>query len=311
MQVHDRLDDRQAEAHPFGAAGAVGVDLVEAVEQPGQVLGGDATAGIADAQRAGAGSIGFRRQGDGAAGWRVVQGIRQQVRQRPVQQLRLGMHGPAASIRNGNPLLLGHGVEEIPRLLKHVERIKRLSAEFLLRTLGPRQKEKVVHHNGKAPQFLQIVSQPFLIFGCRPHAGKRHLGFQHEVLNRRAQFMRQVGGKLLQARDPLFQAVQHGVESERQDGEVPRPARRRDAFVQVLRRDALGHAGDREQGAQAVTNDPRRGAGEQHKPHQGYNRQDATVMAQQHLVIADVQSDLQHPLLADLRCFGPGGEGQK
>ena len=76
------LGDGQPDARPTVSPVTSGVNPVEAVEHAGQVLRGDAVAGVLDAQfrKARSGGAGDR-DGDGSAGGGVPQGIVEQVAQ--------------------------------------------------------------------------------------------------------------------------------------------------------------------------------------------------------------------------------------
>ena len=62
--------------------------------------------------------------------------------------------------------------------------------------------------------------------------------------------MREIGRKLREPGKGIFEPVEHVVESDRDRLQLARPFRRRDAFVEPVRADALQRLGHRRQGPQ-------------------------------------------------------------
>ena len=89
---HDVLGDGETEASASGFAGAGFVDAVEAFEQAGEMLGGDAGAEVSDKEfhgvRNGAGA-----ENDASSGWAVFQRIVDQVGKNLVDRFAVGEDG--------------------------------------------------------------------------------------------------------------------------------------------------------------------------------------------------------------------------
>ena len=77
MEEGDVLDDGKAQAGAAVLAGAVGMDAVEALEEAGEVLGGDAAAVVGDGEEGGA-ILDPEAEGDGG-GAGVAEGVGEEV----------------------------------------------------------------------------------------------------------------------------------------------------------------------------------------------------------------------------------------
>ena len=69
-----------------------------------------------------------------------------------------------------------------------------------------------------------------------PGSGQRHFGLAHQIIDRGARFVRQVGGKLPEAREGILQAVQHAVERGAEVVELLRGSTRSCNWLALMRR---------------------------------------------------------------------------
>src|SRR5881398_2036656 len=136
-------DDRQAEARAAGGARAPGVDAIEALGEPGNVLGRNAHTGVADGEVA-AVVVHPPAHLERALGRGVLRGVVDEVRERRVDlrlvadQLRVGLDLHPDIARVHRP---GHGV--LAQQREQRRHVDRLPAERLSGLLEPRELEEV------------------------------------------------------------------------------------------------------------------------------------------------------------------------
>ncbi len=82
--------------------------------------------------------------------------------------------------------------------------------------VGTRQEQHVIEHARQPLIFFHIGYQQSLIFFLQARLCKRHLGLHHQIIDWRAQVVRQVGRKLRQPLETIVQTVQHAIEGHHQ-----------------------------------------------------------------------------------------------
>ena len=186
-------DDGQAEAAAAGPAGPGLVDPVEALEDPRELAGRDALAGVGDLEDGPAlGHV--EPDTDGALGRRVAQGVVEQVGQ---QQAELGPVAAQGHLRlefglEPDPTLLGQVGVAVGDLLGQPDQVHRLDVEGA--TLDPGQVEQgpgqEVEALGLAPDPLGEAAPALGVVG---QGGQQGLGQGPDRGHRRLQLVGGVG----------------------------------------------------------------------------------------------------------------------
>ena len=174
----------------------------------------------------------------------MVDGVDQQVADGPLQ------HQPVALDRQILAFqfelqVLGQDAVVIHQLAAQVHQAERLLLRDDQAMLGLGEKQHVGDHARQPLVFLQAGGQQVAVFVAVARLGQRHLGLHAQGVERRAQFVGEVGGKVGQALEGFLQPAEHGVEGADQFGQLGRHVRLRDAFGELPGGNAAGRRGNR------------------------------------------------------------------
>jgi len=297
MQVHDRLHDGQPQAGAALSAGTAAVGAVEAFEQVRQVVRFDAAPGVADRQRYTL-AVGFHQQQHGRRGWRVADGIGQQVGDGPLDHQAIAHHPGVAAQVQGHLLVLGAQGKQLHHPLRFVTQrhLGKPGPRRRMADLG--QKQHVGDDARQAFHFLDAGFQARLVFLRRPLAGQRHLRLAHQVGQRRAQFVGQVIGELRQLPHTVVQAVQHEVDALGQLAQLLGQVVQRQAMGQVLGADLRRHTAELLQRRQPALHQPPGAHADQDQQQRQGDHRGAQVGTEQRLIVGAVQREQHAHVLA-------------
>ena len=223
----------------------------------------------------------------------VAQRIGQQVRQRPAQHQQIALNRTGTGQLEAHPALVGRELVIVQQLraqslqrdgfgVRHDQPVIRLG-----------QKQHVVDHPRHALQLLQVRMQVVLILIQRARAGQRHLGVGHQIAQRRAQLVGDVGGEVRQPHEGVFQPRQHGVEGLHQLLQLGRCRLVGDALAQGFGRDRGGHLGDLAQRSQPATHQQPAEQAAEHRAEYQRAPQPAAEGMEERLVHGDIEQDQQ------------------
>ena len=291
MRLHDGLRDGQAQPGAVALAlrvAAVGFGAVKALEQARQRFGGNRRAVVAHAQH----DLAIARRDryvDGATARRVAQRVGQQVADGAAQHQRIAQHGAVALQAQRDAAVFGQGFIKVEQRAHLGAQRHRLARGQQLAMLGLRQKQHVGHGARQAFQLFGVAGQHLAVGGGVARLGQRHVRLRHQVGQRRAQLVRDVGRIGGQAGKRAFQPRQHGVERGGQLGQLDGRFLHRHARVQLARADAFGLGAHQQQRAQAAPHHPaaQQRAGQRGQQHVANQR--AAKAGGESLMVANVQ----------------------
>ena len=141
-----------------------------------------------------------------------------------------------------------------------LQRLAQIQARFLQRQLARfrlREQQQRAHNLREPVDILQRVEHGLAVLLGGLGGEERHFKLAANGRDGRAQFVRNVGGELLDLLERRFQPLDHAVEREDQVIEFIARLPRRNAQAQVRARDALRRSAPRRAPAQrAARNDP-------------------------------------------------------
>ena len=134
-----------------------------------------------------------------------------------------------------------------------LEHIQRRAMELRVRQLGAGQKHQTVDHVRQAHALFERGFDRRLVVGRRARPSQRDFQLPAQVVDRRAQLVRQVGGQAGEPLEGILDVREHPVERFRENGELGRQTATLDSLVQIARSDAAGRRRDGVNGAHAMS----------------------------------------------------------
>ena len=201
LRLHQAAGQRQAQAGALVLLAVAVVELLEFDEQPRQIVGGDADAGVLDLDAEGQrpGSAGTQR--DPTAFGRELDGVGQVVVEHLLEACRVEHQAVQRRIDvdfKVQLLVHQHAVEYRADIAHQAAQVHRLGAEVELARLDLGQVEHVVDQAQQVVAAAADVAQELLMLGrCHRHSARvQQLGEADDRVQRRAQLMRHVGEEL-------------------------------------------------------------------------------------------------------------------
>ena len=211
MHAGDGADDGQAQAVAFGARGTALARAEEAVEDAGQLGGGDGGAGVAHFHARAVGD-GLAAQQDLVAGGGGLDGVGDQVGQRAAHQTGIGRDGRVAFAAQADAALFQRGVVVLGHAPGLGGQRDRGQVGGAFAAIGARQEQHVIDHGLQVFQHFQVGLQRVAQLGRIARRGQHDLGAVDQGGQRRAQLVRHVGVEAFHLLVGRLQAVQRAVE---------------------------------------------------------------------------------------------------
>ena len=151
-------------------------------------------------------------QADDRANVSVAHRVGQQVAEGALQQLLVGKQLPTERVSQVNPTIVGQGFKVVTQLIADVSQIQRAQVERTLRLFGTGEEHQVFRHTFEPFELFHVRGQHFLIFRRTARVIQRLAIAGEQGMQRRADFVSEVGGELRQALEAVLQPREHGVQ---------------------------------------------------------------------------------------------------
>ena len=222
MRGDNRLHDREANTAPLTFTLPGRIDAIKTVEQPRQVLRRNRRPRIFHHQLRLPGAFADLNR-HRLLTRRVANGVRQQVADCPPQHQRVAVHPACISRKTQRHLfLLRPGFKEVEHFVDLIGQVQGFLLGDQLIIVRLRQKQHVAHHPRHPRKLLQTgvqhIFQLFLAAGLT----EGDFRLRHQVGNRRADLMGNIGRKVGLAGEDIFNTFQHMVKRNHQPFQLHR-----------------------------------------------------------------------------------------
>ena len=163
MQMHDGLYNGQSQPGSLSTPHACGICAVKTVKYPVKIRIGDARSGIANNQLDLLAGL-FTINPDAATGWRMTQGITQQITDSAAQEIRVCSDGSLSIIVQGNILFIRHCLIKTAKRGHFLMNVQLLLIQRVMFLFCPGQKQKGIYHTRQAFIFIHGGGDTGLVF---------------------------------------------------------------------------------------------------------------------------------------------------
>ena len=164
-------------------------------------------------------------------------------------QLRVAVDG------HRHALVAGDDLEIFGDLVELVARLEGVPRETRLRVVGLGEEQHVFGHSSQPFEFFRIRLEHFAIFTGRALSRQRNVRMAEEVVDRRAELVREVGRERGEALEREMQAAEHCVERRAETPDFVRCAFEVEPIGEAVGGDRAGRRVDRPEGLQSVPGD--------------------------------------------------------